>query len=143
MRPTRDDIYLTMAELIARRATCVRRSVGCVLVDEHGVILSTGYNGVASGRPHCNEGFPCSGSKAPSGQGLEGCEAIHAEQNAILRLSNPLRVDTAYCTTFPCHSCIKLLLGTSCRRIVFKDDYPHSEAKAWWAEAGREIVQLK
>jgi deoxycytidylate deaminase len=39
----------------------------------------------------------------------------------------------------PCHSCIKLLLGTSCQRIVYRDAYPHPEAARWWVEAGRTI----
>jgi hypothetical protein len=50
MRPTRDEYYLREAELVASRSTCIRRSVGCVLVDAHGRELAKGYNGVASGR---------------------------------------------------------------------------------------------
>lgn len=44
-----------MAKLVATRATCLRRHVGCVLVNARGHVLSTGYNGVAAGTPHCNE----------------------------------------------------------------------------------------
>lgn len=140
MRPSRDELYLKIASLVATRSTCSRRSVGAVLVDDRGRILATGYNGVAAGRPHCNEGHPCPGASCPSGTGLDSCEAIHAEQNAILLLKDPWLVDTCYLTTTPCISCLKLLLGTSCRRIVALGEYPHSEAKRWWEEAGREWV---
>jgi dCMP deaminase len=140
VRPTRDDIYLRMAELIAERGTCIRRQVGCILVDSRGRVLSMGYNGVAAGRPHCSEGCPCPGAKFPSGQGLDKCEAIHAEQNAIILLSDPWSVETAYITTTPCLSCVKLLLGTSCKRIVCRSLYPHHEAIQWWQESNREFI---
>jgi dCMP deaminase len=141
-RPTRDQMYLCMAELVAMRGTCPRRAVGCVLVDARGRVLATGYNGVASGRPHCNEGFPCPGANYPSGEGLDKCEAIHAEQNAILLLQDPWAVDTVYLTVSPCLSCVKLLLGTSATRIVCRNLYPHAEAIEWWHRAGRTMIQL-
>lgn len=141
-RPSRDQVYLQIAETIAQRGTCPRRQVGCLLVDSRGRILSTGYNGVAAGRPHCCEGSPCEGANAVSGQGLDKCEAIHAEQNAILLLSDPWSVDTAYVTVSPCIPCMKLLLGTSCQRIVCRELYPHTKALAWWEEAGRKIILL-
>jgi dCMP deaminase len=160
MRSSRDQIYIDVASVIARRSTCYRRSVGCVLTDSEGVILATGYNGVAAGRPHCNEkvegGYSkewqleavegyvnkCPGSEASSGQNLDACQAIHAEQNAIIRLPDYRTVHTCYCTASPCISCIKLLLGTACQRIVFLQEYPHPTAKEWWLAAGRDWVQL-
>lgn len=137
----RDFVGLKVAQAYAQLSTCPRRSVGCLLVDEKGRPLAVGYNGVASGREHCTD-HPCPGRNFPSGEGLHLCEAIHAEQNAILQLREPDRVHTAYVTTFPCHSCIKLLLGTSCQRIVYQEGYPHEEAQTWWKEAGREIIQI-
>ena len=136
-RPSRDQVNLVMTKILAERSTCCRRKVGCILVDARGRILATGYNGVAAGRPHCNEGHPCKGADLPSGQGLDSCEAIHAEQNAILLLSDPFAVDTCYLTTTPCVSCIKLLLGTSCKRILALEEYPHSVARDYWVDAGR------
>jgi dCMP deaminase len=139
-RISKDQLYLQIAELIATRGTCARRQVGCVLVDKHGRILSTGYNGVASGQPHCSDpAHRCSGARSPSGTDLALCQAIHAEQNAILYLSDPFSVDTAYLTDTPCESCIKLLLGTSCRRIVANRKYPHPEAINLWLNTGREL----
>ena len=54
-RPSKDEYFLRMAALVAERSTCLRRAVGCVLVDARGHVLATGYNGVAAGQPHCNE----------------------------------------------------------------------------------------
>lgn len=143
MRPSNDDIYLRMAELIAERGTCARRQVGCVLVGSRGRVLSMGYNGVAAGRPHCRGESPCAGVGLPSGQGLDKCEAIHAEQNAILMLPSPWEVEAAYVTVTPCLSCVKLLLGTSCRRLVCRELYPHAEAIDWWKSSGRQMILLR
>lgn len=139
MRISRDQLYMNIVKDIASRGTCTRRQVGCVLVDSRGRILSTGYNGVAAGRPHCNEGHPCKGALLATGVGLDQCQAIHAEQNAILFLADPFSVDTCYVSCTPCISCMKLLLGTSCRRIVAFEDYSHSEAREWWTSAGKSL----
>lgn len=142
MRQSRDELYLNIATLISHQGTCIRRQVGCVLTDKRGRILSTGYNGVATGRPHCSEGHPCKGACLPSGEGLDLCEAIHAEQNAVLLLSDPWIVDTCYVTCTPCISCLKLLLGTSCKRIVSNYAYSHTESLSWWSSAGRVMEIL-
>jgi len=121
-RPTKDRNFMEIAEVIAKRATCQRRSVGCVIVDSYGYILSTGYNGVPRLVNHCKE-LGCS-TGATSGSNLDSCNALHAEQNAIARLREPLEADTLYCTTEPCTSCLKLLLATNIKRVVFKETYP-------------------
>lgn len=166
MRPNRDEWAMEMAKLTAQRSTCYRRRVGCVLVNERGHVLATGYNGVASGLPHCNErdygiayglaaddasmdeierlSLPnaCSGAFAASGTNLDGCEAIHAEQNALLQCENVYEIHTCYVTASPCITCVKLLLNTTCQRVVFLEPYPHNQAGDLWKRAGRSWEQL-
>ena len=48
MRPTRDQWAIQLAQLTAERSTCCRRHVGCILLNERGHVLATGYNGVAA-----------------------------------------------------------------------------------------------
>lgn len=134
MRPTLDEIYLAIASIWAERGTCARRKVGCVLVDRQGYILSTGYNGVASSLPHCID-MACKGAskKAGSNTSLYLCEAIHAEQNALLQCRNTQEIETCYTTCSPCVQCTKLLLQTSCKRVVFLEESSHNgEAEALW-----------
>lgn len=121
-----------MAHLVATRGTCARRRVGCVLVDEHNHVLATGYNGVPKGMAHCRDGQPCAGATAESGDSLDLCEATHAEQNALLQCKDAMAIHTAYTTTAPCVTCVKLLLNTGCKRIVFTQDYPHARAREMW-----------
>jgi dCMP deaminase len=127
-----------LARTTSLRATCARRRVGCVLVSTRGHVLATGYNGVAAGQQHCNEGFLCAAARAASGQQLDGCEAIHAEQNALLQCRDPWQIETAYVTCAPCITCTKLLLNTSCQRIVFAQPYAHdTTARELWTRSGR------
>lgn len=133
MRPSKDAYFIAMARLVATRSTCARRTVGCVLVNARGHVLATGYNGVAAGLPHCNDPsgvHRCTGASAASGTNLDGCGAIHAEQNALLQCRDVFAIDTCYATTPPCVTCVKLLMNTSCRRIVFLGEYPHVAASA-------------
>jgi len=162
VRPSKHDMWLNICKELAKQTTCVRKGVGCVLLDANGHVLSTGYNGVASGLKHCNEegyfGFrkavmsgkivyeyphACEGAKYDSGEGLGKCQAIHAEQNALLQCPDIMKIHTCYTTSSPCNEqCIKLLLNTSCQRIVFLEEYSKSGKDAWLA-AGREWVHHK
>lgn len=135
-RETRDEYFVRMAELVASRGTCRRRKVGCVLVSERGHVLATGYNGVAAGEHHCLD-VACAGAERPSGEGLDMCEAIHAEQNALLQCRDVWAIDTAYVTDSPCATCQKLLMNTGCRRIVAARGYTHGVTH--WK---REIVVI-
>jgi dCMP deaminase len=131
-----------MAVLASFRGTCSRRKVGCVLADQRNRILATGYNGVASGLPHCID-HPCPGANLPSGTGLNLCQAIHAEANALISCRNPEDIYTCYSTASPCEQCIRFLLNTSCKRIVFAEIYPHIESERLWASQGREWVHIE
>lgn len=152
-----------MAKLVATRGTCLRRMVGCVLTDERNRILATGYNGVPSGEPHCNElviermdvavghgqsrfeGMhthpnACEGAFAKAGTDLHRCRALHAEENALISCRDPQDIRTAYCTVSPCERCVDRLLNTSCSRIVFESPYPHAQSEIIWVRAGRMWV---
>lgn len=140
MRPTKEEYFMLLAELASTRATCLKRQVGCTLVDKRGHVLATGYNGVASGMPHCNEGNPCKNWDLPPGQ--DSCEAVHAEQNALLQCRDPWAIDTAYVTLSPCKACLKLLMNTSCRRIIYKSEHSDPWSKDQWLKMGREWVHF-
>lgn len=131
----KDQVFLRMARELSELGTCARRKVGTIFVDSRHHILTSGYNGPAPGEPHCID-EPCPGAGCASGTGLDLCEAIHAEQNAIKELTKPDEVDTVYSTTSPCIHCVKMIAGTSAKRIVFAEAYPHSAAKDYWEKRG-------
>lgn len=135
-RLSKDQYFIGMSELVSKQATCSRRQVGCVLVNDKNHVIATGYNGVASGLPHCID-TPCKGASFPSGEGLEFCEAIHAEQNALLQCKNVYEIVKCYVTHSPCVHCVKMLLNTSCKEIIFKESYPHTASKSLWENSER------
>lgn len=130
-RPTRDRTMLNIAKELAERSTCSRRKVGCVLTDVHGRILAAGHNGVPKGMPHCTD-VPCAGAGMASGTGLNACQSTHAEQNALIFCNDIMKIDTCYVTASPCIFCIKMIMNTACKRIVFLEEYPHPEVKDLW-----------
>lgn len=140
-RPDNIDYHLAYAFLVASRGTCRRRKVGCVLVNSRFELLSTGRNGPPRGEPHCTE-HPCPGANCPSGQGLDLCEAVHAEANALLQCRDVQQIYAVFCTTAPCIHCVKLLMNTSAMRIYFVEDYPHSQTSHdLWTRSGGRVWQ--
>jgi dCMP deaminase len=141
MRLGTHQYFIEMAKLVARRSTCARRQVGCILVDRANRVLATGYNGQYSGSVHCID-KPCPGVGLAPGTGLNLCEAIHAENNALISCRNPEDITIAYVTASPCISCVRLLLNTPCKTIVFAEDYPHPQAGIIWEKAGRTWAKV-
>lgn len=138
MRPDIDNYYLRMLPLVAARATCPRRAVGAVLVDQHGRLISIGYNGVPSGMPHCTD-TPCPGANDSTGN-TSRCLAIHAEANALSQAKASRRLPhTLYCSTTPCFECAKLLITERIQRIVAASQYPNQMGEQLLITAGVRV----
>ena len=131
-RPDWDSYFMEMAVVASKRATCLRRRVGAVIVKDKR-ILSTGYNGTPKGLPHCEEvGCLREQLKVPSGKMHELCRGIHAEQNSIIQAAvHGVSVDggTIYCTHQPCVVCTKIIINAGIRRIVYANPYPDTLAE--------------
>ena len=141
-----DDYFMEIAHLVAKRATCLRRQIGAVIVRDKR-ILATGYNGAPSGLPHCEE-TGCLREKMgiPSGQNQELCRALHAEQNAIIQaaLSGVSIADSQiYSVTHPCVVCAKMIINAGIKRVIYENSYPDSLSKEMLNEAGVEIVNIR
>ncbi len=121
-----DSYFLKMALIASERSTCKRHSVGAVLVKDK-MVLSTGYNGAAKGAKDCLElGCLRDEMGIKSGERLEICRAIHAEQNAIIQASSKginLADSTMYCTHTPCNICAKLMANAGVREVVVFEKY--------------------
>ena len=145
-RPDWDSYFFEITKLVATRSTCIRRSVGAVIVKDKR-ILATGYNGAPSGLPHCLD-IGCLREKLniPSGERQEICRGIHAEQNALMQAAKfGISVDgaTIYVTHHPCVVCAKLLINAGIKVIRYLEDYPDELSKEMLKEAGMDIRQVK
>ncbi|MDO4394048.1 MAG: cytidine/deoxycytidylate deaminase family protein [Bacillota bacterium] len=146
-RPSWDEYFMDMAELVAKRSTCLRRNVGAVVVQDRRIV-ATGYNGAPKGIPHCNETEGgCLRQKLgiPSGERHEMCRALHAEQNAIIQAATSgqsVEGATIYITHQPCVICAKMIINAGIKRIVVKEGYPDELSGEILKEAGLGIDML-
>jgi dCMP deaminase len=126
-RPSVDEYFMEMAKLVSTRATCMRRSVGAVVVKDKRV-LSTGYNGAPKGMKHCEDvGCLRQQLKVPSGERHELCRGVHAEQNAIIQAALfgvSIKGASMYITNYPCSVCAKMMVNSGIEEVVFGDGYP-------------------
>ncbi len=145
-RPSWDEYFLSIANLVSKRSTCLRRSVGAVLVKDKR-ILATGYNGAPSGIRHCSvTGCIREKLKIPSGQRHELCRGLHGEQNAFLQAAlhgTSLKGASLYSTTQPCIICAKMIINAGIKEIVTKGDYPDKMSKDILREAKVKVRTLK
>ena len=136
-RLSTDKYFLNIAEVVSQRGTCARRKVGCVVVDSNNHVVATGYNGVAKKFPHCID-QPCEGANYPSGEGLDKCEAIHAELNALIQLRSDDTSLSMYTTTTPCVACAKVICNSNVKRVVSISQYSQ-DTLSMFAQAGIKL----
>lgn len=133
----REEFFLGVAQLSAKRSHCKRAQVGAVIVLD-GRIISTGYNGPPSGHPHCEcrpddfevwepdlahqylqeHPYMCRG---------KDCDiSIHAEANAIVFAAKngiSLKGAKMFCTMSPCNNCAKLIINSGIVSIYYEKEY--------------------
>jgi len=145
-RPNWDEYFLSIAKLVSKRSTCLRRKVGAVLV-KNKRILATGYNGAPSNIKHCKiTGCLREKLKIPSGERHELCRGLHAEQNAFLQAAlHGVSVEAGkiYATNQPCIICVKMLINAGIKEIVIADRYPDKIARDFLKEARIKVRVLK
>jgi len=113
-RPTWDEYFLNITDVISTRSHDDETQVGCVLVTSDKRIISTGYNGFPPGFD--DETLPTTRPEKYE-------YMVHAEANAISFAKNDLKNCTLYCTLTPCTDCVKLILTSGITRIVCKRSY--------------------
>lgn len=127
-RPSPEAYFMGIALAVRERADCLGRRVGAVVVLD-GRIISTGYNGVPHGMPHCTQGgcYRCAHPEAfPPGQGYDLCICVHAEQNALIaaaRFGIAVEGSLLYSTVRPCFGCSKELLQAKIQGVRYIHDW--------------------
>ena len=112
-RPPIFEVYLRMAEELAKRSTCARLKVGTVITDrnlEH--VVAIGYNGNARHFPNTCDG-PTPGA----------CGCIHSEQNALVKAPGGMLDKVAFVTASPCMICAKLLIQGNISHVFYREVY--------------------
>ena len=134
-RISKENYYLDIAETVLRRATCLRRVYGAIIV-KNDEIISTGYNGAPRGRQNCVDMGFCTreAMKIPSVERYELCLSVHAEANAIISAA---RRDTVGSTLYlvgrnaqtgellheatSCAMCRRLVINAGIEKVIIRN----------------------
>ncbi len=112
-RPPIFEVYMRMAEELAKRSTCARLKVGTVIADRHlENVVAIGYNGNARSFPNECDG-PIPGA----------CGCIHSEQNALVKAPGSMMDKVAFVTASPCVTCAKLLIQGNISHFFYRELY--------------------
>ncbi len=133
LRPSFEEIYLQLAEIISRRSTCARLQVGTVITSsDFRKVLAIGYNGNASGLAnHCDR--DCVGN----------CGCLHSEENAVINCDSPRSAEKiVFVTHQPCTACAKRFINLgNVKKIYFAHKYRSSAGAELLAQVGIELIQ--
>lgn len=142
----RDQYWLDICEVIASNSKCLSRKLGALIVKDNGFIVSTGYNGPPAKCVHCDDynyftdllllfgkyidiktvnECPRKIMGFKSGEGLEYCQAAHAERNAIA-IAAKLGHSTNGCSMYldwmiPCVECSKEIINSGIIEVVVRE----------------------
>ena len=135
-RVDKHNYYLNIAETVAARSTCLRKTWGAVIV-KNDEIIATGYNGAPRDRKNCTGIGKCIRNElnVPRGERYELCRSVHAEANAIISASRQemigstlylvgLDVDTNdyVKNSTSCSMCKRLVINAGITEVVVRDD---------------------
>ena len=113
-----DEYFMAVAKLAGMRSKDPNTQVGACIVSQNNKILSMGYNGFPIG---------CSDDEFPWARVGEITDTkyayvVHAELNAILNATTPLKGCSLYVTLYPCNECVKSIIQSGIAEIIFEDN---------------------
>jgi dCMP deaminase len=123
--------YMNIAIAVRRKANCLGRRVGAIIVKENRII-STGYNGTPEGMKNCLDGgcVRCRDKETYAASvGYDVCICVHAEQNALIaaaRFGNSIENAVVYSTLRPCFDCTKAMLQAKVNKIYYLHEWQYS-----------------
>jgi dCMP deaminase len=112
-RPPLFEVYMRMAEELAKRSTCSRLQVGTVLTDASvEQVLAIGYNGNVRGFPN-----RCDSDE------VGRCGCIHSEMNALVKSPGEVPDKVAFVSASPCIMCAKLMVQAKVSHLFYRTAY--------------------
>ena len=109
-KPNWDEYFMGMALFISSRSIDPSAKHGAVIVDKKNKILIVGYNGPPQGSTD---------SKVILKRPHKYLFMEHAEKNAIINKQLPLEDSTLYVTGPPCVQCMRSIIQSGIKRIVY------------------------
>lgn len=111
-----DDHHMLLALVTAQKSPDPNTQVGVIVVDQENRILATGYNGAPRNIPV--NMIPWDREHEDQKQ-TKYMYVLHAEVNAILNSNVPVVGGTLYTTLYPCHECMKIIVASGIKTVVY------------------------
>ena len=113
-RPSWDETWLNIANIISNRSYDPRTKVGALIVSsDNTTLLSLGYNGNYKSGPNEPD------SLEPGKSGF-----IHAELNAIIKCDFHTHLQkNMYITLSPCIMCAKAIVNANISEVIYETEY--------------------
>ncbi len=111
--------FMGVAKLSAYRSKDPNTQVGACIVTPDNKIVGVGYNGLPWG---CEDAqFPWN-VREGNMYDTKYPYVVHAELNAILNSIQKLHGCRIYVSLFPCHECVKAIIQSGIKEIIYEDD---------------------
>ncbi len=113
-----DQYFMGVAKLSAYRSKDPNTQVGACIVTPENKIVGVGYNGLPWG---CDDNkFPW--EREGDMYDTKYAYVVHAELNAILNSIQNLQGCRIYVSLFPCNECVKAIIQSGIKEIIYEDD---------------------
>lgn len=136
------NLYMEIAEVVAKTSSAKRLKVGAVAVKDHR-ILSIGYNGTPPGFDNeCEEKI-----QTADGQVIERTrpEVIHAEQNVIYKMARDGQSASGadlFITHAPCIECAKAIKTVGFKKVWYRNTYRNDDGLEFLKKLGVGVEKI-
>ena len=153
MKPKHIDMYMEIAEVVAKQSYAERLKVGAVAVRDHR-ILSIGYNGTPPGTPNVCEEMYEDLEYVPTESGdmymrvtkqRTNANVIHAEMNLIYKMARDGESGKGadlFITCSPCFECAKAIMSVGFRKVYYRDQYRELSGVSLLEQHGIEVEKV-
>ena len=132
--------FMGVAKLSAFRSKDPNTQVGACIVNEANKIVGVGYNGLPWG---CEDNeFPWEVREGDLYE-TKYPYVVHAELNAILNSTGQLKGCRIYVSLFPCHECVKAIIQSGIKEVVYMSDKYADEANTIASKKMFDMVGIK
>lgn len=125
-----EEYFMSLALVASLKSKDPSTQVGAVIIDNKTrKLVSSGYNG-----------FPrnMDDDRIPQTRPEKYLYVVHAELNAILHAQRELSDCSLYVTVFPCSECMKAVVQSDIKRIVYLNDLNGND----WNDSKKATVKM-
>lgn len=140
-----DKFFIKTALLLAEESQYVSLKVGAVIVKDKRII-SMGYNGTVQNTINCADALKEELYELDKHSEWSDSHEIHAEMNALMfAAKHGLSVDgcTLYCTHEPCDHCLKNIIQSGIKKVVYITPYKRERCKSTYRFDKNIITMVK